>query len=153
MIYRAIVEYKLRSSFAAINRGDYAPAIAAFAPNAEHIFFGDHALGGARRSPQGVARWYRRLQALLPDLRFDIQSIAVSGPPWNTRAFVEWRDSFTLRSGEPAGNQGVHAFTLKWGKVTSLRIYCDTDVLQRALQTQAQHGVTEASAAPIGARA
>ena len=150
MIYQAVVRQKLRASFAAINQGDYVPVLAAFAPDAEHAFFGDHALGGARRGLPALTQWYARLQAILPDLHFDIGTLAVNGPPWNTSAFVEWRDRFTMRDGRRGANQGVHALTLKWGKVTALRIYCDTIVLRDALARLSAQGVVEAGLPPIG---
>ncbi|MES2932779.1 MAG: nuclear transport factor 2 family protein [Pseudomonadota bacterium] len=149
MIYRMVVERILRNAFAALNRGDYAPVLGSFGTPVEHVFFGDHALAGSRRSMATIGPWYVRLKNLLPDVRFDIDSVAVSGWPWNTVALVEWRDHFTLRDGTPRSNQGVHALRLKWGKVVSLRIYCDTQVLAAALQDLRDQGVAEAGMAPI----
>jgi len=149
MIYRAIVERKLRRAFDALNQGDPAPVLAAFGSPVEHVFFGDHALAGARHAMSSIEPWYRRLRTLLPDLQFDIRSVVVRGMPWNTTALVEWRDRFTLRDGSARGNQGVHALRLKWGKVVSLRIYCDTQVLADALKDLHAQGVVEAGMAPI----
>jgi ketosteroid isomerase-like protein len=149
MIYRSIVEMKLRRGFDALNRGDHESVMALFAKRFEHVFFGAHALGGARHSRSSIEPWYARLKILFPDLRFEVQAIAVSGWPWNTVALVEWRDHFTLRDGSAGGNQGVHVLRLKWGKVVSLRVYCDTQVLAAALQTLQRQGVREAGLAPI----
>jgi ketosteroid isomerase-like protein len=150
MIYRLIVEQKLRRAFAALNRGDHAPVLAAFGAPVEHVFFGDHALAGTRHGMDTIVAWYARLKAIFPDLHFDIQTVAISGPPWNTVALVEWRDRFTLRDGSRRGNQGVHALKLKWGKVVSLRIYCDTQVLVSVLRDLERQGVADAGYAPIG---
>jgi len=149
MIYRFIVERKLRRAFDALNRGDHAPILAAFGPRAEHVFFGDHALAGARHRMQSIGPWYARLKRVLPDLRFDIESIAVRGMPWNTVAMVEWRDHFSLKDGRQGGNQGVHALRLQWGKVTSLRVYCDTQVLADVLREQHALSIADAGMAPI----
>jgi ketosteroid isomerase-like protein len=149
MIYRYIVERKLRRAFEALNRGDHAPILASFAPTVEHVFFGDHALGGSRHDMTTIEPWYARLKTVLPDLQFDIESVVVRGMPWNTVALVEWRDRFSLRDGTRAGNQGVHALRLKWGKVSSLRIYCDTQVLADVLRRQHRHGIPDAGMAPI----
>jgi len=86
---------------------------------------------------------------VLPDLRFEIEAVTVRGMPWNTVALVEWRDHFTLRDGTRGGNQGVHALRLKWGKVVSLRVYCDTQVLAEVLRRQLAQGVADAGLAPI----
>jgi ketosteroid isomerase-like protein len=150
MIYRFVVEKKLRRAFDALNRGDHAPILASFAPTVEHVFFGNHALGGARYDMTTIEPWYARLKTVLPDLQFDIESIVVRGMPWNTVALVEWRDRFSLRDGTRRGNQGVHALRLKWGKVSSLRVYCDTQVLADVLRQQHSHGIPDAGMAPIG---
>jgi ketosteroid isomerase-like protein len=149
LIYRQIVERKLRRGFDALNRGDHSQVMSLFAARFEHVFFGDHALGGARHRHMSIVPWYARLKLLFPDLRFEVQSVAVRGLPWDTVAMVEWRDHFTLRDGAEVGNQGVHVLRLKWGEVVSLRIYCDTQVVAAALQALHLQGVQEAACAPI----
>jgi ketosteroid isomerase-like protein len=113
------------------------------------VFFGDHALGGSRHAMSSIVPWYQRLKTVFPDLQFDIQSLAVRGMPWNTVAMVEWRDRFALRDGTRRGNQGVHVLRLKWGKVVSLRVYCDTQVLASVLRELQAQGVSEAGQPPI----
>lgn len=149
MIYRSIVERQLRGAFEALNRGDHAPVLAAFGAPVEHVFFGDHALGGSRHAIGSIVPWYQRLRTVLPDLHFDIQSIAVRGLPWNTVAMVEWRDRFSLRDGSRRSNQGVHVLRIKWGKVVSLRVYCDTQVVALALSDLHAQGVLDAGLPPI----
>jgi ketosteroid isomerase-like protein len=148
-MYRRIVERKLRQGFDALNCGDHAQVMSLFAARFEHVFFGNHALGGARHQRKSIVPWYARLKLLFPDLHFEVQSVAVRGMPWNTVAMVEWRDHFTLRDGTRGGNQGVHVLRLKWGKVVSLRVYCDTQVVAAALQALHQQGIQEAGYAPI----
>jgi ketosteroid isomerase-like protein len=149
MIYRSIVESKLRRGFDALNRGDHEHVMALFAPQFEHVFYGDHALAGARHQRSSIVLWYARLKKLFPDLCFEVQSIAVRGLPWNTVALVEWRDHFTLRDGTRGGNQGVHVMRLAWGKVVSLRVYCDTQVVAAALHALHAQGEAQAGLAPI----
>lgn len=149
MIYRSIVEWQLRRAFDALNRGDHAPVLAAFGSPVEHVFFGDHALAGSRHSMSSIVPWYQRLKTVLPDLQFDIQSIAVRGLPWRTVALVEWADRFTLPNGTRRSNQGVHVLRLKWGKVVSLRIYCDTQGLAAVLRDIQTQGVADAGKPPI----
>lgn len=69
---------------------------------------------------RSIVPWYARLKTVFPDLHFDIESLAVTGLPWNTVAMVEWRDRFTLRDGTQRNNQGVHVLRLTWGKVVCL---------------------------------
>lgn len=149
MIYKSIVERKLRRGFDDLNRGDHSAVMALFGASFEHVFFGDHALGGSRHTMGGIVPWYERLKTLFPDLHFDIESLAVRGLPWNTVAMVEWRDHFSLRDGSRRGNQGVHVLRLRWGKVVSLRVYCDTQVVASALRELVAQGVREAGLPPI----
>jgi ketosteroid isomerase-like protein len=149
MIYSSIVERKLRRAFNALNRGDHAPVLAAFGSPVEHTFYGIHALAGTRRDMGGIAPWYARLKTLMPDLQFEIRSVAVSGMPWNTTALIEWRDRFSLPDGSRRANQGVHALQLRWGKVVSLRIYCDTQMLAQVLHDMELQGLAEAGQKPI----
>lgn len=148
-MYGWIIRSKLERTFAHINAGEYARVLAAFAPEHEHVFHGDHALGGRRRAIDTTTRWYARLAKIFPDLAFEIRSIAVEGWPWKTRAIVEWRDTFTLPNGERGSNQGVHALELVWGRVKRLEIYCDTARLSQYCTAIASAGVAEAAAPPI----
>jgi hypothetical protein len=148
-MYHAIVRRKLRHAFDAINAGHYEGIVAQFASRHRHVVFGHHALAGDRRCIESTARWYERLQRLLPGLAFDVHAIAVSGMPWRTVATVTWSDRFHLPDGTEGTNQGVHEFELRWGKVHALTVHCDTERLQNYCERIAACGVTEAQAAPI----
>ena len=148
-MYHAIVRLKLRRAFAAINAGRYEGIVAQFAPRHRHVMFGRHPLAGDRRSLASTARWYERLQRLLPGLTFDVHAIVVAGMPWRTVATVTWDDRFLLPDGSVGTNRGVHEFELRWGKVHSLIVHCDTERLQGYCERMAACGVDEARAAPI----
>jgi ketosteroid isomerase-like protein len=148
-MYHAIVRRKLRRAFEDINAGRFDGIVDQFAPVHRHVMAGRHALAGERRSRASTARWYERLQRVLPGLRFELRSIVVGGMPWRTVAAVAWDDRFPLPDGSIGTNSGVHEFELRWGRVHSLVIHCDTDRLQRYCERIAQGGVAEARAAPI----
>ncbi len=148
-MYHLIVRRKLLRAFEAINRGEYAGIVAQFAPRHRHVMHGAHALGGERHSLARTAQWYARLQRLLPDLRFTVHSVLVAGWPWDTRAAVGWTDEFTLPDGSRGSNQGVHEFTLRWGRVHALAVHCDTARLQAYCLRMCASGLTEAAAPPI----
>ena len=148
-MYHAIVRRKLRRAFADINAGRYDGIVGQFAPRHRHAMAGQHALAGDRRSLESTARWYARLQRLLPGLAFDIRAIVVGGMPWKTVAAVSWDDHFTLPDGSRGSNTGVHEFELRWGKVHSLVIHCDSQRLQRYCERLVECGVAEGGAAPI----
>lgn len=148
-MYHQVVRSKLRRAFEALNAGDYDNVVAQFSERHTHTMHGTHPLGGQRRTLASTQAWYDRLRRLLPGLRFEVQSMAVSGWPWDTRALVSWRDFFTLPDGTPGSNQGVHELRLAWGQVVALEVHCDTEKLQGYCDRMRMLGVTEAAAAPI----
>jgi hypothetical protein len=148
-MYHLIVRHKIRQAFADINAGCYDNILQAFARKRLHVFYGDHALAGVRETPDDTARWYERLAIIFPDLNFEISNLSVTGWPWRTTVMVEWIDRFAIGN-KPMSNNGVHRMTMKWGKVSELAIYCDTQKLATALNAKADLGLSEASAAIIG---
>lgn len=86
---------------------------------------------------------------VLPELRFEIKYLAVSGWPWHTTVVVEWRDYATLADGTSYVNDGAHAIQLRWGKVVVLHAYLDTAILIDAMRVMAKAGVAEARAPRI----
>ena len=89
-MYHAIVRRRIRALFDAVNRGDAEPVLRMFAGRFEHSFLGEHALGGSRTTLSKTRQWYQRLNRLLPDIRFELREITVSGGPWNTLIAVAW---------------------------------------------------------------
>ena len=148
-MYHAIIRAKLRNIFARLNCQDYSAVIEGFTAKFEHAFYGTHALGGTRHSLAATRLWYTRLPRVLPDLQFTVKQIVVSGWPWNTHAVVEWTDTGLCLDGHRVNNQGIHVITINWGKVSAVRIYCDTQVLADCLARNAAHGIGEAALPPI----
>jgi ketosteroid isomerase-like protein len=122
-MYHSIVRNRVRALFGAVNRGDAEPVLRLFAHRFEHSFVGDHALGGVRTTLAATRRWYERLYRLLPDIRFELRQIQVSGSPWNT--------------------------LVRWGRATKLVICPDTTELKTTLDRLALAGNVEARAVPI----
>ncbi|MGA2795699.1 MAG: nuclear transport factor 2 family protein [Roseiarcus sp.] len=148
-MYRAIVRKRIRDLFDAVNRGDAEPVLRAFAREFEHSFLGDTALGGSRKTLASTRRWYERLNRLLPDIRFELRRILVSGGPWNTLVLVEWDETNSGADGVRTTNRGVHVAHLEWGRVTRLAICPDTVGLKATLERLILAGHAEAQAAPI----
>lgn len=148
-MYHAIVRRRIIALFDAINRGDAEPLIASFAPVFEHVFIGDHALAGTRRSLGATRAWYQRLYRLLPGIRFDVRRVAVAGTPWNTIALAAWDETSSGADGVSTRNSGVHVVELSWGRVVRLVICPDTAGLEATLRRLAGGGHDEAVAGPI----
>jgi len=148
-MYHAIVRSNVRKLFDALGRRDVDYVVAGMAPRFEHIFPGDHTLGGVRHTRPAIRAWFERLFRVLPGLSFEIKHIAVSGGPWATTVVVEWRDFATLADGTSYVNDGAHAIQLRWGKVVVLHAYLDTQIMIDALRAMAAAGVAEAVAPRI----
>ncbi|MCR8492663.1 nuclear transport factor 2 family protein [Brucella anthropi] len=149
-MYHAIVRSKIRSLFEAVSRGDAEPVLAAFAPRFEHRFLGeDHALGGSRTRLDLTREWYERLYRLMPDIRFDLERIDVSGSPWNTTVVIDWHEANSGTDGVQTTNRGIHVVHLRWGKATRLVICPHTDGLRKTLDRLFASGNVEAHAPPI----
>jgi ketosteroid isomerase-like protein len=113
-MYHAIVRHQVRKIFDGLSRGDWESALAGMADRFEHIFPGDHALGGTRHTKVGLRAWFQRLFAVHPVLKFEIKHIASSGMPWDTTAVIEWRDRAVMADGDTSYvNDGVHIIRLR----------------------------------------
>jgi ketosteroid isomerase-like protein len=149
-MYHGIVRSRIEKLFAAVSHGDAEPVLQSFAGKFEHRFLGeDHALGGSRGSMEKTRLWYERLYRLLPDIRFDLERIAVAGPPWNTVVVVDWLETNSGTDGVRTSNRGFHVAHIAWGKVTRLLICPDTICLEATLDRLFAAGNAEAHAAPI----
>ena len=148
-MYRAIVAWQIRKSFLRMSAQEYDRAVDRMAPEVRQVFPGDHALGGERRSREAIRRWFQRVYRLLPDLGFEVKTVAVSGWPWSTEVAVEWVVRATATDGVPYVNHGSTFMRIRWGRVVDIREYLDTAVTAESLRRLAGSGVEEAAAAPI----
>jgi ketosteroid isomerase-like protein len=148
-MYHRIVKRRITSVFERLSEGDFEYALADVGTMIEHRFAGEHCLGGTRTSARTMHQWFERLYRLLPDLRFEMHSVAVSGGPWDTTVVVEWTDRATAVDGTDYVNSGVHVIRMRWGKVVSLHAYLDTQVFIDTLDRMFRNGIEEAKAPPI----
>lgn len=140
---------KLRGVFAELNRGNYEPVLDTLAPKFVHSFAGEHSLGGTRATAEAYRRWFERLFAVFPGIQFEIRNVVVKGWPWDTLVAIEWYDTLTTRDGTRRDNQGCHFIRFRWAKATEIRIYVDTQRVEKFAAIQAEHGVAEAIAPPV----
>src|SRR5204862_7240663 len=137
-------------TFAHVNNHRWDEAVTAVAPNVHHRVSGAHALGGERHDKEALRRWFERLGRVLPTLHITVNNIWVNGWPWNTTVFAQWDGTATLLNGDASYvNRGLHAFTLRWGKVDALEEFQDSQEATRGLAAQAAARLKEAVAEPI----
>jgi len=150
VIYKLIVTKKVRDTFLAVQNHDYDLVLAGISDsNLTHHFAGNNALGGTRHDKQALERWFKRVGAVLPDLKFEVTDVLVKGPPWNTTVVARWVATTTLLNGDNYVNPGCHVIGLKWGKAHSFDVYEDTQVVTSGLLKQSQSGIAEATAPMI----
>jgi ketosteroid isomerase-like protein len=148
-MYRFVVERLLRASFDNLNRGDYDAVLRHCVEDVEHVFPGNTALGGTQHRRESVRQWFARLFTIFPRFEFIVRNVAVRGWPWHSVAVVEWTNTATPLDGLPYENAGILVVELRWGKVTSIREYLDTDKVTEVCRRLAARGVPEASAPRI----
>jgi ketosteroid isomerase-like protein len=149
LVYKRIVAAKVRGAFAQISAGNWEPMISSMAPEFTYRFYGDHAISGERHTCAALRMWWQRIFRILPDPRFEVQEVIVSGWPWNTRVAASVVVSAPLPDGSRYENI-IHQFLhLRWARITEIRTLEDTVRLQRALDVVAASGNEEAHAPPI----
>ena len=148
-MYAHIVESRLRRVFAALNRGDTALMLASLAPRFTYRFEGDSAIGGLRSGAASMAAWWQRLYRLFPGLQFEVESVDVIGPPWNTRIHVLLAIRVPHAPAGPYRNVVMQRMRMRWGRIGHIHTLEDTQRCARYLAWRAAQGVAEAEAPPI----
>jgi ketosteroid isomerase-like protein len=133
-MYHTIVRSRLRQGMGRLTRDKFEAMLREFPAGFELYFPGLPENKGPRFDLEQSITLYRRIFELYPDLTFAVKDILVAGWPANTRVAVLWTCRATRKDGQPYTNQGLHIFYLRWGKVTRLEIYCDTQSLAEARQ-------------------
>lgn len=148
-MYHYFVKKLVRKSFKLLNEHNYAQLTKPLASDVKHTFSGDHALGGVRHDLTAFKSWLERLGRVMPKLRINVVNIVVKGLPNNTLAIARWIGTATLENGDHYLNTGVHFITIKWGKLTELEVYEDSQAVHNGLEKQYQSGILEAKSPQI----
>ena len=148
-MYHGIVRRRISSVFDALSEGRYDAVLPGLAVDVHHRFAGEHPLGGERHDREAVRAWFERLYRLFPSLRFEVTTVAVSGPPWDLKVAVEWVADVTPAAGPAYRNVGAHVLRVRRGMVTELHAYEDSQAVAHACARMAHAGIEEASAQPI----
>jgi ketosteroid isomerase-like protein len=147
-LYHAAVRRLLRRTFERLSAGEWQAVLGQASEDVHHVFAGDHALGGERHSRAAMGRWFERVYRLVP-LDMEVRSVASSGWPWDTVAAVEWTDRVRPAAGAPYVQHGTHWLRIRWGRVTEIRAYLDTQKVEQAMRAMVEAGIDEAGAPPI----
>lgn len=148
-MFHKTIERQTRATFARVNAHDYDAILKDALPDVQHTFAGEHALGGQRNDAAALRLWFGRLGRIMPALDLTVTDVWVHGGLLRSVVIVRWDAAATLRDGSPYTNHGVHVIHLRRLKIVSLDVSEDSQAIERALQRQADAGITEALAAPI----
>ncbi|HXC53537.1 MAG TPA: nuclear transport factor 2 family protein [Candidatus Limnocylindrales bacterium] len=148
MIVRWITGLVYSRGLRALERGDLDSLLANFSESCTLTFAGDSPLGAKLSTAAELRLWFERFRRLLPEPRFEIRRLVISGPPWNQRLASHAIIRSTV-GGEPYENQFGHFLTLRWGKVVDDLIIEDTQMWERACRRLIAAGVDEAAEKPM----
>lgn len=139
------------SLYRAVSAGDYEAVLRRCAPDVIQDALGSSALGGSRNSLGGYRAWFERVDRLFGSLDLEVHGVVVSGMPWNTTVAVAWTDNVTALDGIRFHVEGMHLAKLRWGRLSSIRYYWDTEQVAAACAHTAALGITEAAEGPLSA--
>ncbi len=139
-MYQAYVRRQLLKGMGRLNSGQYRAMLQEFPAQFSLYFPGVSESKGPVYNLAETLALYERIFQIFPDLTFEVEDILVRGWPSFTRVAVKWRCRATAKDGQAYRNRGVHIFHIRWGKVTHLEIYCDTQSI-----AQVKHKLTAAS--------
>ncbi len=147
-VTRRIYESGLRS----LERGDLDALLKRFHRDCVFIFVGDTPLGAQLSSAGDIRRWFERFSRLLPNPRFEVQRLVITGPPWKQRLASHTLIRSVL-DGQPYQNQFAQFLTIRFGKVVEDLVLEDTQTWERACRRLAEAGLAEAGEPPISTTA
>jgi ketosteroid isomerase-like protein len=138
-MYKAAVRMMIHRNIRLLNEGQYKPALAMFAQDAELIFPGNNTWSRQYRPPErgrdafATHRGRREIEAFLQryvdtKIHMEVEDILVNGPPWNTRAAVRVHHWVIGPDGADIySNRAVLMVRTAWGKIRSQEDYEDTE--------------------------
>lgn len=147
-MYHWVARRRAAQTFKALGE-DWRKSVEGLSENVHHVFPGNHPLGGERHTREAVVRWFERLDRLFPGHSFQVHRVVSRGWPWSNWVAVRWSAELRPQLGEPYENQGAHWLHIRWGRVTKLYAYLDSQLVAEACEEMARAGVAEAAAAPI----
>lgn len=125
-MYHAYVRRQLLKGMGRLNSRQYRAMLQEFPAQFSLYFPGITESRGPVYNLAETQTLYEQIFQIFPDLTFEVKDILVRGWPNYTRVAVKWGCRATAKDGAAYKNQGVHIFHIRWGKVTYLEIYCDT---------------------------
>lgn len=144
-MYRMIVAHRVRKLWARLAAGDTDAAADQAVDDMRFTFVGSTPLSEEFIGREQFRDWFRRVQKILPGIRFELVDVAVTGPPWRTTVATRLRATATLADGSAYRNDVAQWVKIRWGRMTEDWVLEDTLTLQQACDIQAAHAPSHPS--------
>lgn len=144
-MYRMIVARQVRKLWARLAAGDADAAADQAVDDMRFTFVGSTPLSAEFIGREQFRDWFRRVQKILPGIRFELVDVAVTGPPWRTTVATRLRATATLADGSAYRNDVAQWVKIRWGRMTEDWVLEDTLALQQACDIQAAHSPAHTS--------
>jgi ketosteroid isomerase-like protein len=148
MIITRVARSQYEKGLRSLEVGDLDALLHQFDPACTMTFVGDTPLGADALTGPSLRAWFERFRRLLPNPRFEIQRLAIAGPPWRLRLAAHVLIGGSV-AGEPYENQFAHFLVIRWGKVIEDLVLEDTQKWERACHRLVAVGITEAGEGPM----
>jgi ketosteroid isomerase-like protein len=149
VIVKAIARRRYLKGLADLESHNLDGLLAQFADPCRFIFISSNTpMGADLHTKEAVRRWFERLHRLLPNPRFDVKELVISGTPWDIRLAARVIIRSTV-AGKPYANNFAQFLRLRMGRVVMDYIIEDTQRFEQACATLVAAGVKEAAAEPI----
>lgn len=120
-----LLKWFLGTVFDGLSRGNTRLGLALMGDEISFRFPGNHPFAADHDDPSDVAKWMERFAEFRPRLQID--DVAVTGPPWNMRAFVRYRDRIeSPPRGGTYTNEICSFIRIRWVKIIEYQVYLDT---------------------------
>lgn len=123
----------VRRAYGHLNRADVDAVVAGFRDDGMFSFPGAHELAGEYHGREELRSFFGRLFEWFPDLTFEVDDLAVSGPPWRMKLWVRYHDTAS-RGGVTWQGWGTQYALVRWGKLEVDYIANDTQAVADYLE-------------------
>lgn len=123
-MYRWVVAKFVGFAYLRAIAGDDRIMMKATSPDVAFTFPGKNSFAATLVGREALRNWLGRFTALEPELV--IRDVVVSGPPWDMRVALRFRDAI----GDDYRNEGVEWLRIAWGRVRAIEVFLDTERIE-----------------------
>ena len=124
-MYSWIIGRVVRFLYGKVSTGDLRLPLLGLAEDARLVFPGNSSFGGQQQGKAAIESWMRRFASLRPE--FNVEDVAVAGPPWNMRIFMRFSDRIVAPNGYIYENEGMEQIAVRHGLIREIHVYLDTE--------------------------